>query len=67
MDHLALLLVELGLISGVLALLSWLSKRLRVSAIPLVLAIGGPLIAKYSDSIAERLRPSNPAILPRPR
>lgn len=37
------------------------------TAYVLVLAIGGPLIAKYSDSIAERLRPSNPAILPKPR
>ena len=37
------------------------------TAYVLVLAIGGPLVAKYSDSIAERLRPSTPAIPPRRR
>jgi CPA2 family monovalent cation:H+ antiporter-2 len=40
MDHLALLLVELGLIFSVLALLSWLARRLQISAIPLFLVVG---------------------------
>lgn len=35
------------------------------TAYVLVLAVGGPLVAKYSDGIAARLRPSTPAILPR--
>lgn len=40
MDHLALLLFELGLIFSLLALLSWLARRLGISAIPLFLVAG---------------------------
>lgn len=40
MDHLALLLFELGLIFSILALLSWLARRLGISAIPLFLVVG---------------------------
>lgn len=40
MDHLALLLFELGLIFSLLALLSWLARRLGTSAIPLFLVAG---------------------------
>lgn len=40
MDHLALLLFELGLIFSGLALLSWLARRLGMSAIPFFLVAG---------------------------
>lgn len=40
MDHLALLLVELGLVFSVLAGLSWLAGRIGLSAIPLFLVAG---------------------------
>ena len=40
MDHLALLLFELGLIFSGLALLSWLARRLGMSAIPFFLLAG---------------------------
>jgi CPA2 family monovalent cation:H+ antiporter-2 len=40
MDDLALLLFELGLIFSLLALLSWLARRLGISAIPLFLVAG---------------------------
>ena len=58
MDHLALLLFELGLIFSLLALLSWLARRLGTSAIPLFLVAGiGEPDGLQSDEAADQRIP----------